>query len=322
MGKDFEFEGFEDTFPSKTFAASREKILRAALWLPQDAPPELLRKREGQTQRRVLVEDIIQAAAAYASANQLPLDEFERLAGRGVAVLDSITHALHPLEYDENRDPTEHWNFWTHEKSPMPLIRAGTAPRIYKDDIASAAADYHELPYRALGLERLLVDALIAVEMYAYGREMYVDGYALIGTRDRQISPVTQRHEFLTYLITLAVIVVLVGGIVAAGVATSTYIGETAAMVIAGGLASLLLLALAYDTITLPIRWLRQRRERERIHSLMRAMVETYLQVPPYGVISTRRLREVAQKADDVGVAWPSELFAILDDNIQRGGRL
>jgi hypothetical protein len=54
----------------------------------------------------------------------------------------------------------------------------------------------------------------------------------------------------------------------------------------------------------------------------MLRMTATYGELADGGVVSTRRLREVASSAADAGVVWPGPLFAVLDDNISRGGKL
>jgi hypothetical protein len=51
-------------------------------------------------------------------------------------------------------------------------------------------------------------------------------------------------------------------------------------------------------------------------------MIRTYSELESWGAVSSRRVREVAVKAAEKGVVWPGPLFAILDDNIARGGVL
>ena len=51
-------------------------------------------------------------------------------------------------------------------------------------------------------------------------------------------------------------------------------------------------------------------------------MDQTYSELPPGVAVSTRRLREAASMAADAGVVWPAPLYAMLDDNIARTGRL
>jgi hypothetical protein len=75
-------------------------------------------------------------------------------------------------------------------------------------------------------------------------------------------------------------------------------------------------------TIALPFEWREQAKSRGDTWKCIRAMVDTYFELRSEGIVSAQRIREVAVKAADIGVAWPGPLFAILDDNIARTGKL
>lgn len=57
----------------------------------------------------------------------------------------------------------------------------------------------------------------------------------------------------------------------------------------------------------------------ERYTDLIKEMVQVYGEVPPTGAISVQRLREQAEQAAAAGAAWPSSLWAVLDDARARG---
>ena len=76
------------------------------------------------------------------------------------------------------------------------------------------------------------------------------------------------------------------------------------------------------STIFLPWSWRHQYKVRREVIEKLRMMDQTYSERPPGVAVSTRRLREAASMAADAGVVWSAPLYAMLDDNIARTGRL
>ena len=75
-------------------------------------------------------------------------------------------------------------------------------------------------------------------------------------------------------------------------------------------------------TVLLPFAWRDQRKSKRTVRDLILSMAHTYAELSGDGAVSTRRVREVAARAADLGVVWPNPLFLILDANIARVGRL
>ncbi|WP_319568238.1 hypothetical protein [Cohaesibacter marisflavi] len=59
-----------------------------------------------------------------------------------------------------------------------------------------------------------------------------------------------------------------------------------------------------------------------RERQLAMSMLETYYELDAQGPISAIRVRELAVKSANLGVAWPPALFALLDDIAGRTGRM
>lgn len=59
-----------------------------------------------------------------------------------------------------------------------------------------------------------------------------------------------------------------------------------------------------------------------RERQLAMSMLETYYELDAQGPISAIRVRELAVKSANLGVAWPPALFALLDDIVGRTGRM
>ena len=174
----------------------------------------------------------------------------------------------------------------------------------------------------------MLVDALIAVEMFAFAHETVpADTGSPEATVRRSIglsakSALEERHVFKSFLVgQLAAAALLLGIAFVVGVPLRSVVGNVVADGSVGILVGLWLLLLVGDTILLPFRWKSQKKARNNLRGLILAMTHTYEELA-HGSVSTRRVREVATKAADSGVVWPGPLFAILDDNIARGGSL
>ena len=163
---------------------------------------------------------------------------------------------------------------------------------------------------------------LVATEMFAYGEEMFRPIPAALRWLPVR-SPIQQRHALLRHLIQLFwSAVILLGTAAAAQWLLPGLIGPTPTDWVSGIAVGVFCVLAVVDTALLPFAWRYQANERAKVRSLMLKMTATYGELADNGVVSTRRLREVAASAADAGVAWPGALFAVLDDNISRIGKL
>jgi hypothetical protein len=111
----------------------------------------------------------------HALATGQDVDQFSDLAGLGIGVIDSLAYSLKEhktFDFRENVKREPEWNFWKHEEQPGVLIKARKFPYMDRSNVEEAATTYLDLPYRAPFLERTIVDVLIALELYAYSKEM------------------------------------------------------------------------------------------------------------------------------------------------------
>ncbi len=191
-----------------------------------------------------------------------------------------------------------------------------------RDSLESSASAYLALPYRAPLLERTLIDVLIALEMYSYGEEMLSPRPTYLRWLPAR-SPLHQSHALVSYLST-----VFWNGLILLGLAYlamnlfAPLFGTTAANWISGFSIGLFLLSFILGTLFLPFNWRQQSKGRRKVRELMMAMVRAYAELGSEGSLSTKRVREVVSKAADIGVVWPGPLYAILDDNLAKTGRL
>ena len=282
---------------------------------------EVKKRAKRPTLRRALVVDVVDAAMAHARATGAA--DMDSIVGPAFDIVDSLQAGLTPRSYsiESDPDPPSKWDFWRHEDHPLQVIESGKAPYISRDSIEGAASEYLKLPYRAPLLERTLVDVLIAREVYTFGTE--------VGVRKPKFilrllpmplrPPLQQRHTLLGYLTgELWSAAVLLG----LAYLSATYLPAAIGGWVAGGLVALFVVMLALDTIFLPWRWWESAQVARQAGRNDPTDGSTYKELPPGVAVSTRRLREVVNKAADAGVVWPSPLYAMLDDNIGRTGRL
>ena len=277
----------------------------------------------GYSLRCRLISEAANAAAQHTIANGGDALDFTSAAESGVDVINSLTVGLIDARYGEHFNP-KFWNFWRHEHAPLQLLGGKKkSPYFNRDFLVDAGSQYLALPYRAPLLERTLIDALMAAEVFAFGqlvreREPFLMRHVLAPYN--RINPPS---AVLGYFIGNILIAIFLGvpAAIIAWVAGVIFPGQAAFWVIVAAI-GLWALLFAFSTILLPFQiwsgWTRRRNSR----AMLEAAVKAYAELAP-GVVSTIRVREVAAAAADKGVVWPNPAFALLDDNIKRSsGRL
>jgi hypothetical protein len=255
------------------------------------------------------------AASDYALPNKIdPRDFQENALDDGLGVVRSVRFAF--TRYGSDSSP----NFWDGNANPLDKIRAKQVPYIDRSQLECVVDDYLALPYRCQALDRFLVRALIAMELYAFGDEMLnEETFGLFPAR----SPLKQRHALLQYLKGQLINGVLFGGIAALAIwaSSSGWIGTTTAEWIVGVCGFLFLAFASMSTFALPFWWYAQAMARRRVRKLLVTMSTLYNKLKSDGPISAQYARERAGDAAKQGVVWPAPLFALLDDIISRTGR-
>jgi hypothetical protein len=202
-------------------------------------------------------------------------------------------------------------------------IKTDDLPKVHRQDLYSATGEYLKLPIRCALADRILVDALIAVEAIDYGREMFGKQDAVSSLFPSR-SPFKQTHIFWKFLISLATNFVFFAVLVAvtAFLGYKEVLGTGWAIGISVTWIAFFLLLAALQVISLPFAWRQQTKARTLVADLMKEMMLTYDELKDDGPISVQRVRDVAERAANKGVAWPSALFALLDDMRARNARL
>ncbi|KRR21403.1 hypothetical protein CQ14_07075 [Bradyrhizobium lablabi] len=262
-----------------------------------------------------LLKKMAKAASDYVLSKNIGPRDFEDNLNEALGIVRSLRYAF-VRDGSDNPSP----NFWDNTANPIHKIRAKQVPYIDRSGLECAVDDYLALPYRSQALDRFLVRALIAVELYAFGDEM-LNEKPLFGFPAR--SPLKQSHVLLGYLRALLLNAVLLGGIAALALwaASKGWIGETAAGWTTGICVALFVLLSALSTFGLPFAWRRQIKARREVSKLLLAMNTIYSELKSDGPISAQYIRDRSSSAAQDGVVWPAPLFAMLDDIIARTGR-
>ena len=301
------------------FHSAKIRLLSDAMSLPTDATEEDKKQQRRYSLRRALVEDVISSAAIYSINNNKTIEEFEEYVQQGIAIIDDLRHALLPYYIKSPAD----WNFWSHERNPAKIVVENKTPYMDKDAIEACATAYLNLHYRSSLLERTLVDILVALEMYGFALET-------IGPRHEfpwplrlpSSSPFHQKHALANYLIGTFWNALTCLGLVLIDIAIPNFSGRINVSWIVWTLVGIEVLWFWMATLLLPFVWWKQSKARLQIKEFLALMLHAYSELGSEGTLSTKRVREIVSKAADGGVIWPGPLYAILDDNISRLGRL
>jgi hypothetical protein len=282
--------------------------------LPKDADAKL-RSASNYNLLRYLLTEITKAAVTYALQNDLSEDEFEyNLLPEAIDIVRDIQYAL---VTDPHNGDVKNWRFWKHEDFIIKRIKNKDVPLIDRSQLESAATRYLDSPLRTKAIDRVLIDSLMAMEVFAFGDEM------LNPEQFFKVSPLKTWHVLWTYLLGQAGNLFLFGIIIGVVVwlRSQNVLAETTTGWAIGILIVIFLLMFALATLSLPGLWMGQRAERKKITNLLGGMVGLYNELKSDGAISAPYIRQRAQTIAAEGAVWPAPLFAVLDDVVARTGR-
>ena len=269
------------------------------------------------------VEALTKDAMSFASSHGISAtpardgwhSEFDDVLNQVQSFIVNLAFSLN-IYSDDNVD----LRLWSHQIDLANKIQNGNIPAIVRADLEVAVGEYLKLPFRSNYVDRLLVDVLMATEIYAYGAEISAAPYI----------PGFSQHVTLKFSPTLNwlagnFMVVLLWAILAGlfWVVSVIHLFPPDWLI---GLnfifAGLFLLNLVWTTAWLPFLWVKVATAKRQMHKLMSEMIGAYTELRSAGPISAGQVQYRARKASDAGVGWPSPLFVLLDDILARGGTL
>lgn len=212
------------------------------------------------------------------------------------------------------------WQLWMHQQVRFDEIKKGEVPHIDRRSLTEAVARYLDLPVRNRDIDRMLVDALVAAEVIAFADQMLNIPSFL---KDLSASPFVKSHPLWRFIKgQLASFGIFVGFPI------SVLIGAVDLFDVRGewpfftglGFAGLWSLFFLSGLIALPGAWASETRGKRKVAELLEAMRNVYTEIEAGTIVSARHIRERLDKTSEQGAVWPSEVFPLLDDIIDRGG--
>jgi hypothetical protein len=310
------------------YKAGRDTIayrIRGLYKADRDGDVDAFVKKGQYTQYLKFMDTMVREATAYAISHQQSAEDFEdHLLYDTMDVCGDIHAAFHNEYAKDNPSP---FVIWVHQSDALDRIIAKKFPYIDRTQLERATGSYLKLPFRCSLADRLLVDALIALETFGFSEEMLGDPISPSLARllpDARRSPLKQRHVIVGFIKVNFSNLLLFGGL-AAGVfyaGTAGWMGSGWSLGIGLVLVGLYLLSTVLGLIALPFAWRQQTKARNQVTSTIREMVCVYQEMKSDGPISASRIYNVVTAAAAKEIVWPGPLYALLDDVKARNATL
>ena len=117
-----------------------------------------------------LFQTVSSCAADYARKSSLEEEEFNNLLSN---VYDLILNILLATTEPDGSFENKERFLWKHHQNVNNDIKSKKIPYIDRELVEHSISQYLDLPFRSTDLDRILVDLLIAMEVYAFGNEMF-----------------------------------------------------------------------------------------------------------------------------------------------------
>jgi len=276
--------------------------------------------KHSYSEYRRALDAISKGAMDYAVARELPKDDygpntFGDVLYDACEVLSDLAFAVRANE-GANK---EQLRLWSHRHQALNEVRSKKVPQLDRSEIEACVGRYLKLPFRAQEIDRLLVDLLVATELFAYGELMLlapsIPGFGSTSPLKRRPILEWVANAVLTIVIWLAIAAGLWGLSLVHLIPESWLVGPN---VVLGVLA---FVSIAWSTLTLPRTWWLVHKGKAKVLSLLDLMNGVYFELSSNGPISGRHIDQQARTASNAGVVWPAPLFALLDDINGRTGR-
>lgn len=292
---------------------------------------ELNEERAGSLRRTLKYELLLQMlreASSHGAKNNLDPDALDELAGEISDFFAGLEYTFEKHSFDDHvSDPpvltgryVRRWNLWHHLEIRFDKIKKGEVPYIDRESLTAAVAQYLDLPIRNRRVDRILVDALVAAEVIAFSNQMLNVRTFLRGF---PTSPFANSHPLWRFIkgqfSSLIVVAAIPIGLLIGAVNLFEIRSQWPLFV---GLGSVGLWALFFlsGLIALPSFWISDTKLRGKVGELINAMNTVYTEIGTGTVVSARHIRERLDKTTNQGAVWPPEVFALLDDIIDRNG--
>lgn len=303
----------------RALEAARAAAFKSALnsdWRDDGLDHEKLARSQCGWLMRAVAEAACDHAVAQHRTNPAEaLDTIADFTSMGAEIVRSLRFALGADE----REGDARLSVWQHRSMPLAEVRANRSPLMDRVEIESVAHDYINLPYRVPALDRLLVDVLVALELFAFADE--VCGNKPMpggGPSPMKLKPIRTFIFGQAGNLVFAVVIGLFGyGASKIGLFPESWLPGLWML-----LSALFLLLLGVAIIGFPRFWLAATKARKQAMKLLEQMNGLYTELSSGGPISTKHILQRAQATAADGVSWPAPLYVLLDDINARTGRI
>lgn len=278
------------------------------------------------SQKYNLIIELFTAAHNYNNNSNTDATLFDNLT-------DEIFDVLHEVEYafcnhlqkagddpqDKDNLSVGRWDFWQARKVDFKEIAKQNVPYIDRFALTSATTKYLSLPIRSQRMDRMLVDALIADEIIAFADQMLKRPNVSLGISGGELTKGHPLWRFIKGQSKTIFYVAVVPCILLFGVSQIFEIGGNWLFLFGLLFAGVALLGLLFGTMFLPWFWISETRRKNKILKMLDAMNGVHTEVVCGGLTSARHIRRRLEKTCDEGIIWPAEVFALVDDIVDRG---
>ncbi len=167
--------------------------------IAQEFRSDVLRRQFGnetkaRIQYRRVIDDLFDQGVKYAHAQSLNEEEFL------YQVLQPIRNFIYQFasSFLSDEELATRPNFWTHRANPInDIVSKTNLPKIDRDSLQESAQLYLDLPVRHQRVDRCIIDALVAAEVFAFADEMINEPkIPLIPSR----SPLRRSHPLWAFI--------------------------------------------------------------------------------------------------------------------------
>lgn len=297
-----------------------------------DTTPHTMNEERAKALRRTrkhqLLNETFRELSRHAANKGLGPDALDDLAYETRSFFNDLEYAFHEDSWSDYEDEphalTEFyertWQLWQHRQIRFDEIKQGKVPHIDRSSLTEAVAKYLDLPVRNRSIDRMLVDALIAAEEIAFADQMLNIPSFL---KDLSTSPFVKSHPLWRFIkgqvANFVMIAAIPIGVIVGAVSLFDIRGDWP-LFVGIGFAGLWALFFVIGLLALPSFWVSETRRKRKVGELLEAMHTVHTEIGTGAVVSARHIRERLDKTTDQGAVWPSEVFPLLDDIIERGG--
>lgn len=277
-----------------------------------------------------LLTEMLRELSHHGAKNNLERDSLDDLSYQITSFFGSLEIAFQKdwmMDHENDPDALSEfhqrtWQLWQHRQIRFDEIKKGEVPHVDRGSLTTAVGEYLNLPIRNKRIDRMLVDALVAAEVIAFADQMLNIPNFL---KDLSASPFIKSHplwrfikaQFANFVLVAAIPI----GLLVGAVEMFDIHGEWP-FFIGLGFAGLWALFFVIGLIALPSFWISETRRKRKVGELLEAMHTVHTEIGTGVVVSARHVRERLDSTADIGAVWPSEVFPLLDDIIDRGGVL